>query len=65
MFPSVTPSKEHTRGLPIGVEDFKAIDVQDTDDGVLPVDSGIIIFDRNDLVDAGHDPAEKPLVDGL
>lgn len=50
---------------PVVLENLKAIDVQHPDDGVLPVDSGIVVFHLNDVIDPPHNPAEQALIHGL
>lgn len=50
---------------PIGVKDLKAVDVKDADDCALAVQAGIIAAGVNAGVDAPHNPAEEPLIDGL
>lgn len=52
-------------GLPVVVEDFKAIDIQDTNNSVLAMDGGVWVLDRNNIIDAGDNPTEKALVYGL
>lgn len=51
--------------LPVVVEDFKAIDIQDTNNSVLAMDGGVWVLDRNNIIDAGDNPTEKALVYGL
>ena len=51
--------------LPVVVEDFKAIDLQDTNNSVLPMDGGVWVLDLNNIIDAGNNPTEKALVYGL
>lgn len=50
---------------PVILENLKTIDVQHADNCVLPVDSGIIVFQLNDVIDPSHNPAEQALVHGL
>lgn len=52
-------------GLPVVVKDFKAIDIQDTNDSVSPVDCGVIVLDLNNVIDASNDPTKKAFVYGL
>lgn len=48
--------------LPVVVKDFKAIDIQDTNDGVFPMDCGVIGLDLNNIIDAGDDPTKEAFV---
>lgn len=50
---------------PVVLENLKTIDVQHPDDCVLPVDSGVIVFHLNDVIDSSHNPAEQTLIHGL
>lgn len=50
---------------PVGVEDLEAIDVEDTDDGALAMPADVIASGGDAGIDASHNPAEKPLIDGL
>lgn len=50
------------RFQPVVVKDFKAVDIQDADDGVFPMKQWVVVFYFNDTVDAANDPAEKSLI---
>lgn len=63
--PGRSPAGVGGGGIPVAVEDLKAIDIEDADDGVLAVKPGVVVLHLDDGVDAAHDPAEQPLVDGL
>ena len=52
-------------GLPVVVEDFKAVDIQDTNNSVLPVDGGVRVLDLNNIIDARNNPTKKALIYGL
>lgn len=52
-------------GLPVVVEDFKAVDIQDTYNRVLPVDGGVRVLDLNNIIDARNNPTKKALIYGL
>lgn len=50
---------------PVVLENLKTVDVQHPDDGVLPMDSGIVVLHLDDVIDSSHNPAEQALVHGL
>lgn len=50
---------------PVILKDLKPIDVQDSNDCVLPMNPGVIVFNLNDIIDSSHNPTEKPLINGL
>lgn len=50
---------------PVVLENLEPVDVQHPDDRVLPVDSGVVVFHLDYIVDSTHDPAEQTLVHGL
>lgn len=53
------------RHQPVVVKDLKAVDIQHPDDGVFPMQHWVVVFNLDDAVDAAHDPAEEPLIEGL
>lgn len=50
---------------PVVLENLKTVDVQHPDNCVLPMDSGIVVFHLNDVIDPSHNPAEQTLIHGL
>lgn len=50
---------------PVVLKDLKAIDVQNSNDRVFPMNPGIIVFHLNDIIDSSNNPTEKPLINGL
>lgn len=54
-----------TTHQPVVVKDLKAVDIQHTNDCVFPMKHWVVVFHRNDTVDAANNPAKKPLVEGL
>lgn len=48
--------------LPVIVKDFKAIDIQDTDNSVFPMDGGIIVLDLDNIIDASNNPTKKAFI---
>lgn len=53
---SVLPS------LPVVVKDFKAVDIQYTNNSVFPMNRGVIVLDLNDVIDASYYPTKKTFV---
>lgn len=50
---------------PVVLENLKTVDVQHPDHCVLPVNSGVIVFHLDYVIDTSHNPAEQTLVHGL
>lgn len=50
---------------PVVLKNLKTIDVQHPDNGVLPMDPGVVVFHLDDVIDPSHNPAEQTLVHGL
>lgn len=50
---------------PVVLENLKTVDVQNPDNRVLPVNSGIIVFHLDYVIDTSHNPAEQTLIHGL
>lgn len=48
--------------LPIVFKDFKAVDIQYTNNSVFPMDRGVIVLDLDDVIDASYNPTKKTFV---
>lgn len=48
--------------LPVVVKDFKAVDIQYTNNSVFPMNRGVIVLDLNDVIDASYNPTKKTFV---
>lgn len=48
--------------LPVVFKDFKAVDIQYTNNSVFPMDRGVIVLDFDDVIDASYNPTKKTFV---
>lgn len=48
--------------LPVVVKDFKAVDIQYTNNSVFPMDRGVIVLDLDNVIDASYNPTKKAFV---
>lgn len=48
--------------LPVVFKDFKAVDIQYTNNSVFPMDRGVIVLDLDDVIDASYNPTKKTFV---
>lgn len=59
---TLTFTKKNVLSKPVILENLKTIDVQHSNDRVLPVHSGIIVFHLNNVINPAHYPAEQTLI---